>query len=64
METQLPDDMASWCFCHEHFTRLPQKLQQRVYDALFGITKDVIKREVGLFTVYQALQRVGRLYAN
>lgn len=60
----LPNDMASWCFCHAHFMCLQQKLQQRVYDALFGITKDVIERETGLFTVYQALQRVGRLYAD
>lgn len=62
--TELPKDMASWCFSHAHFTCLPQKLQQRVYDALFGVTKDMIERETGLFTVYLALQKVGRLYAD
>lgn len=61
---ELPNDLASWCFNHKSFTCLPQKLQQHVYDALFGITKDVIERETGLFTVYLALQRVGRLYAS
>lgn len=61
----LPNDLASWCFNHEGFTHLAPRLQQIVQDALFGVgTKDVIERETGLFTVYLALQEVGRLYAD